>query len=131
MQMILRGYYLPVFLKLKNRPLRVRVAVAAFYAFFVGQFVTWSIYRVDGLRADKFAPYFLMLSIATFISFTWPTESDRKPWTLDWYILLDGLKVVGIFLFFSIAHLFFHPEINAHGRWAWYLIEHVISGPTP
>lgn len=132
MQMILRGYYLPVFLKLRNYPLKLRIAVAAAYAFFVGQFVTWSIYRMDGLNVYKFAPYFLLLSIATIVSFWWGAvpRSDvtpREPWTLDWQLPLDVAKVIGIFLFFAIAHLFYHPEINAHGRWAWHLIEYVLK----
>lgn len=132
MQMILRGYYLPVFLKLRSHPLKLRIAVAAAYAFFVGQFVTWSIYRMDGLNVYKFAPYFLMLSIATIISFWWgavpdANRTERKAWTLDRWLPLDVAKVIGIFMFFAIAHLFYHPEINAHGRWAWYLIEYVFK----
>lgn len=130
--MILRGYYLPVFLKLRKYPLKFRIAVAAAYAFFIGQFVTWSIYRMDGLNIYKFMPYFLMLSIATIISFWWGAVPkagavERKPWTLDWQFPVDMLKVIGIFLFFAVAHLFYHPEINAHGRWAWYLIEYVFK----
>lgn len=123
MQLILRGFYLPLFLKLRTLKLRTRTYVSIFYAMFVGQALTNGSYVLDKTSSLlHLTPYFFLLAIGIGYSFNFNGRQSRKPWTIDRKLPLDLVKMSGIFIFYGVAHMFLIFDVNSGKNWTLYLI---------
>ena len=123
-QLILKGFYLPAFLKLKPLSQKLRIYVSVFYACIVGHLLTYNDLALYGVNMIQFVlyPFFLAIGIAYSFNLNSSQLIKRKPWTMDRYFLLDLAKITFIIAFYSFVSIFMNYNINRDGKLAIHLI---------
>lgn len=129
MQLMMRGFYLPAFLKLRGLPLRARAATAVIYTVMFGQFLSYSVHLLYGPGMDTIFWFVLLLCVGILVSFAAGGKaSTRKPWSPDIYIATDILKVILIMSFMSFVHLFLVGDFASDQHNIWTLVWYSLTG---
>lgn len=129
MQLMMRGFYLPAFLKLRGLSLRARAAGAVVYTVMFGQFLAYSVHLLYGPGMGTIFWFVLLLCLGILISFAVGGKaSTRKPWSWDIYIVTDLVKVLLIMSFMSFIHLFLVSDFASDTHSIWSLVGYSLFG---
>ena len=111
MKLILRLFYLPIFLRLKTLSLVARKALSLALSIMIGQFLIYSMTRLISNNVQIYLSlgYFVILSVAIFINSEMIPQSEQR----NERMTLKGFGFfAGIWVFYSLIHLFITADPN-------------------
>ncbi|MHC4092386.1 MAG: hypothetical protein ACYSVY_19295 [Planctomycetota bacterium] len=133
-EVLVRGFYYPVFLRLSRWPLWARTVAATMVAAGLANWL-WlhltEIFVFGGLSGESAArmlrmwPYFLLLGGGISVAQLWVNWRGRrrKPWSFDRRILLDVLAAYVTAQFYAMIHVFYYSMyFEAGSVWDYWVI---------